>query len=173
MKEERVVELAKTAKIVSETYSAHTGNWSWPRLKAFVDLIESDIRAELTPRKLPNVKSLEELARDEGDLPETSAYTPGPWVACKNGVIKGGVIRQYVNGESQDQIALAMGLDHDNDGSQEANASLIAAAPELLEALIELEAAQYLNPNDRDARKEWRFTIIKAKAAIAKATGGK
>lgn len=97
-------------------------------------------------------------------------HTPGPWILGKHGVIKAGVVRQYTNGESQDQIAMACGLDHDNMGSQEANARLIAAAPDLLEALIELEAAQYLNFNDRDARKEWRFAIIKAKAAINKAT---
>lgn len=72
MKEERIVELAKAAKIVSETYQADVGNWSWPRLKAFVDLIEAEVRAELTPRKLPKVKSLEELARDESDNDKTT-----------------------------------------------------------------------------------------------------
>jgi hypothetical protein len=70
-----------------------------------------------------------------------SKHTPGPWEIRHNlgssGVIVGGVMRQYTNGEAKDQIVMVLGLQEDNGGAaaKEANARLIEAAPDLLEAL--------------------------------------
>jgi len=54
-----------------------------------------------------------------------------------------------------------------------ANARLISAAPELLEALIGLDEAYCRadSPLSREERHEDRMRLIAARAAIAKATG--
>lgn len=101
------------------------------------------------------IRSMETIQRD---TMETN-HTPGPWTHCpgqdtiwaKDGELL--VARtEYTRRE--------MAVNEDN-----ANARLIAAAPELLEALTELAAlADFTRPTERAA---W----IKARAAIAKATG--
>lgn len=53
----------------------------------------------------------------------------------------------------------------------EANARLIAAAPELLEALILLEAEMVLSGNEKSVDYGWKPAIEKTRAAIKKATG--
>ena len=53
-----------------------------------------------------------------------------------------------------------------------ANARLIAAAPDLLEALILLEAEMVLSGNAGSTDYGWKPAIIKTRAAIAKATAG-
>jgi hypothetical protein len=60
------------------------------------------------------------------------------------------------------------------DAMQEANARLIAAAPDLLEALQELDEAYCRagSPLNKAERHEDRMRLIAARAAIAKATGG-
>ena len=90
-------------------------------------------------------------------------HTPGPWFAI-----------QYANQwniQSKDgyEGALTNVLDEDEDVNAEANARLIAAAPELLEALIMCLNLVGAAANESEpARNAWE----KAKVAIAKATGG-
>lgn len=81
-------------------------------------------------------------------------HTPGPWINLGNGDI---VARSdnYCGGEKD--IASVFLTSNDED---EANANLIAVAPELLEALTGL----LLFPNNRRENN-------KARAAIEKATG--
>ena len=68
-------------------------------------------------------------------------HTPGPWTIRRAfgiaGAIVGGVSRQYVNGQSQDQLFMVSAVDPDNGGetARDANAHLAAAAPDLLAAL--------------------------------------
>lgn len=94
-------------------------------------------------------------------------HTPGPWTAVEKfgvfGSVKGGVIREYTNGTSQDQLFMVCSVHDDNGGNEatNANARLISAAPDLLEALKGL----LLFPNNPREN-------LKARAAIAKATGG-
>lgn len=100
-------------------------------------------------------------------------HTPGPWVLADNGmgVIRGGVVRQYANGSTQDQIVMACSVTDDN-GCMKANARLIAAAPELLEALQMgvSETLDYIQRNHLSGAENNHW-IVQAKAAIAKATG--
>ena len=99
-----------------------------------------------------------------------SAHTPGPWVAVKNSCFWDiNIAGSWLT------VADACASKHLPDGDNgEANARLIAAAPELLEALKEM-----LVDYD-DASGEWSgsdviakaYRIIdKARAAIAKAEG--
>ena len=53
---------------------------------------------------------------------------------------------------------------------EQANAALIAAAPDLLGALQEL--VEYLSDTDEEGLIEHSPTMVAARAAIAKATGG-
>ena len=88
----------------------------------------------------------------------------------------------FVNHESKDvgdgKLSIEVDSDYfiaqvDEGICQEANARLIAAAPELLEALIGLDEA-YCRAGEkltRDERTEDRKRLIAARAAIAKATG--
>lgn len=93
-----------------------------------------------------------------------SGHTPGPWEVVGGGYP--GVL--HVKGPPLPITIVTSALDIDFAGSleREANARLIAAAPELLEALLgmivsyELEASP-LNP-----------ALLKARAVLAKATGG-
>ena len=82
----------------------------------------------------------------------TTKYTPGPWHIA-NGV----QIRS-----NRDQIAKIWMM---RGGEGRANARLIAAAPDLLEALIELADC------GAEAWGEDRPCVKWARAAIAKATG--
>jgi len=90
-----------------------------------------------------------------------SKHTPGPWyVGCEDEdtgeieVISG--VRPYVC------LVLPGAIDE----VTPANARLIAAAPELLEALTEIVTAA-----DGDGWKKLDATFAGARAAIAKATG--
>jgi hypothetical protein len=103
----------------------------------------------------------------------TTQHTPGPWEAVEKfgvlGSVKGGVIREYVNGTSQDQLFMVCNVQDENGGREatNANARLIAAAPDLLAALIECEdmIRHCLFGCDAENATE------KACAAIFKATG--
>ena len=92
-----------------------------------------------------------------------SKHTPGPWL-LEDRIIKyiiskpgdGYITRDVCRLDSSTMAAFA----------QEANALLIAAAPELLAALIALERTAGIPAMNDDPVR------VKARAAIAKATGG-
>jgi hypothetical protein len=105
-------------------------------------------------------------------------HTPGPWIAVEKfgfiGSIQGGVIREYANGTSQDQLFMVCCVQDDNGGrtATNANARLIAAAPDLLEVLKEIVGFwDSIVPIDcvNDCVNDLH---VKARAAIAKAEGG-
>ena len=94
-------------------------------------------------------------------------HTPGPWRVDEGGTEMGG--KFSINTASQYVAETIGGFE---DGVQEANAMLIAAAPDLLEALIAMESekSDYMTRNYLgDPAKE--HTNKMARAAIAKATG--
>ncbi|WP_370601149.1 hypothetical protein [Pseudomonas nitroreducens] len=62
-----------------------------------------------------------------------SKHTPGPWKAIKNGFYK-----QAVMGPEGEYLTYSAGGDRLKGDQLEANANLIAAAPDLLEALTEI-----------------------------------
>jgi len=82
---------------------------------------------------------------------EIKGYTPGPWK----------VDRPYIRGAGRVIATLESGR---NEGEDAANARLIAAAPELFEALENLMDFLFHGKKDRQ-------TILRATAALAKARG--
>ena len=99
-----------------------------------------------------------------------SDFTPGPWVVV-------GRLTKYVEARLPSgliQEVAACGPTAADEGygqQQEANARLIAAAPDLLEALQDI--AEYWNQDQNEAAMAdacWH-AIHTARAAIAKATG--
>lgn len=88
-----------------------------------------------------------------------SKHTPGPWKAVKCGVTN---TIETNNGAS----LLAM-MDHYTD-EDEANAKLMAAAPEMLEALEELKATNSYWWQDVDEN-----LLVKIESVIKKAKGDK
>lgn len=95
-------------------------------------------------------------------------YTPGPWT---QGWSKNGIDCVWLDGKTEPVIG--MGDDDDwIDCGTEANARLISAAPELLEALEALEeAASYATIDNIAERFAVADALNKAHAAIAKALG--
>lgn len=89
----------------------------------------------------------------------TSTFTPGPWIA-EEGVGKGA----WIKGASEEWSALACGDTHE---TANANARLIAAAPELLEL-----ACQYRDDLRRPPSPESiERRLTRIADIIAKATG--
>lgn len=91
-------------------------------------------------------------------------HTPGPWekVDGTDGITRG--IRGW-HGPEIVNVINWNGISRATSVTGQANAKLIAAAPDLLEACIELIGLA--------EREGWRHvSIIKAREAIAKAIGG-
>lgn len=88
-------------------------------------------------------------------------HTPGPWLY--DGCV------QIVEAERPHMRICFLPSDHDEYASSKANARLIAAAPDLLEALIAI-SDQLERIGDTRPHKDGQF-IDDARAAIAKATG--
>ena len=89
-------------------------------------------------------------------------FTPGPWTKWRNSV------------HSEDGICIAecgnsVRTTHLSEEESEANTNLIAAAPELLEALEAI--IKGLEASDEEGLIGHTEQIINAKAAIAKARG--
>ena len=97
-----------------------------------------------------------------------SKHTPGPWLIAESVVSRHAVtnmrrIRSKNEGLEHGAVCDVYGI---QDGSEaSANARLIAAAPDLLDALIEIVSAD-------DSHELTQKHIESARAAIAKATGG-
>lgn len=105
----------------------------------------------------------------------TTQHTPGPWVGA--GPSFGDRLPRYTTSimtdwehEDDGYIEICELPFHHHDDENEANARLIAAAPDLLEALKD---ALFHVENQGDVGvDEWIACERKARAAIAKATEG-
>ncbi len=95
------------------------------------------------------------------------SFTPGPWIVDnENGVL----IRVAI---SEDALPLALVETRARDRDRAlADACLIAAAPEMLEALRKLVKCAQEPPTDSMDRHLLNMAVIGADEAIAKATGG-
>lgn len=100
-------------------------------------------------------------------------HTPGPSIAAPYSSVVGAPVVASPNGRSIANVTyFGLGEDFQNhDDESAANARLIAAAPDLLEALEELLAGVDRLP-PREPWDEDGPVIKKARAALAKATGG-
>lgn len=110
----------------------------------------------------------------------SAQHTPGPWIATLDGdwwmVLT--EAPHAIDEEESRQIPVVDlyhgGYDYSTFdlGSLPANARLIAAAPELLTALEDFDNwFAGFNPEDQASRMDGRKVVIRARAAIAKATG--
>jgi hypothetical protein len=91
-----------------------------------------------------------------------SKHTPGPWTATS---------RRVTAPETEDRLGLDVHIYGGNGQDNAANARLIAAAPDLLEALKMgyADTMDYIQLNKLGA--ENNHWLVLARAAIAKATG--
>jgi hypothetical protein len=102
-----------------------------------------------------------------------SKHTPGPWTYN----LTTGVVRSLAEDFPNCRQPVICDLRHwsheDTTHIHPANARLIAAAPELLEALKEIAAdyADRFDLDDPSTNPGIKYTIKQARAAIAKATG--
>lgn len=111
---------------------------------------------------------------------QNSGHTPGPWESYTNYMCPGKLKGCYVDAPNSGRVAEAMSQGCLSQEVCEANARLIAAAPELLEALetavrvrdMRLDVFYKLHglpgPGDAEKEPEW---VVQARAAIAKAKG--
>lgn len=98
-----------------------------------------------------------------------SAHTPGPWKALK-ATVRGETTEWFVTDDDDEGVAVIASCVTDKTGEpSEANARLIAAAPELLEALEGLCGLAELRPGHL---QDYKAAVAAARAAIAKAKGG-
>jgi hypothetical protein len=101
-------------------------------------------------------------------------HTPGPW-----SIWTSNSFRRIVSDATRREVLCGVVQRSDghpdlyfpNGGYEGPDARLIAAAPELLEALILLEAEMVLSGNAGSTDYGWKPAIEKTRAAIAKATG--
>lgn len=94
--------------------------------------------------------------------------TPGPWHAEENNIHTGSVATCHWNGEQWWEVWTPMWVDG---GSAKANAHLIAAAPELYEALEEMVERYAPGYHDCIDNGLPECEICNARAALAKARG--
>ncbi|MFA5379219.1 MAG: hypothetical protein WC455_25915 [Dehalococcoidia bacterium] len=98
-------------------------------------------------------------------------HTPGPWAITEYIAPGYGHDRHKYRGVVADGLKICEthpSIIHSYDARDLSNASLIAAAPELLEALIQVRAAM---PDRTFATVEAKLVIDMVNAAIAKAEG--
>jgi hypothetical protein len=102
-------------------------------------------------------------------MTDKTQHTPGPWWIESTGrkIQFGGMTFEtiHIEGPGEMPICFVWG----NITEQSANARLIAAAPELLEAAE--SALEYMSTNIRDITETKRGEMGKLKVAIAKARG--
>jgi hypothetical protein len=101
-----------------------------------------------------------------------SKHTPGPWWVDGADLYRKDEINiKSVADHPNDERYVAAAIGGLNDGVQEANARLIAAAPDLLEALRIAEGLVDDTCFQQDPANECWNTLRTVRAAIAKATG--
>lgn len=95
--------------------------------------------------------------------------TPGPWETDRNNVHTGRIatIHHCLNNDWVEVWSESWPID---EAEQEANARLIAAAPDLLEALVGFTAAVE-DDGEPVPGTRWHAGYVAARAAIARATG--
>lgn len=101
-----------------------------------------------------------------------SKHTPGPWYHDFASGMKNGnaALIEYFVRRYGDSVSIAADIvDPDTCNPSEANARLIAAAPDLLEAAVDLVSRDFGYEGWDDACEQ---AALKLCAAVAKATGG-
>ena len=95
-------------------------------------------------------------------------HTPGPWIADNGGSEVWGIFEESTGGELAYLIKLPLGESSKKFNESEANAHLIALAPELLEFCQEIAQEPYKDSNLESLLETYR---VRAKTLIAKVKG--
>lgn len=93
-------------------------------------------------------------------------HTPGPWE-----VLAGTIVQEQNNGPTITSLKESLDDRHHDFFEIRANARLIAAAPELLEALKELAGVEFRHGSQAERNRQFAEAQAAARAAIAKAEG--
>jgi hypothetical protein len=96
-----------------------------------------------------------------------TSHTPGPWIDLDNGFGTARAIHAEKSGPALAFVHSYSGLITPRAEERDANARLIAAAPDLLEALYRLKTEAELD--GMASRAGWDAWISMANAALAKA----
>lgn len=102
-------------------------------------------------------------------MSETVKHTPGPWTVFYKHKYDEWHVALPIEGSNMKLALCPDGIQSEN---READARLIAAAPDMLEALREATLALDGLAKGEGVFKPIEQTIVQAHAAIAKATGG-
>lgn len=106
------------------------------------------------------------MKTNKATKPSNTSHTPGPWIIGNRGMVYTADLRKA--------IASCENLGHDEPGEADANARLIVAAPEMLEALISVrnEYRRYVLNDPKNLEDAVGSRVLaKIDAAIAKAEG--
>lgn len=103
--------------------------------------------------------------------PTTPTHTPGPWAVSDHALDAKHTILDAKRGNRVGRFAIAQLISGYTEDEAEANAHLIAAAPELLAALVEMERLATSELwNTGVMKPEFGRALTQARAAITKAT---
>lgn len=110
------------------------------------------------------------------DKAKAAAHTPGPWEAS---LTANSIGQRFIYGPNNEHVALTYNGNVRRIGQQDANARLIAAAPDLLEALKAILSNTTLHGTDAfidrhgdDTSTELDDLTRAARSAIQRAEGG-
>lgn len=95
----------------------------------------------------------------------TKGFTPGPWS------VYGSAYPGVIVDKSGEQVAAALSDAVQSEAERHANARLIAAAPELYEALTQAEIAVQELCNDQNPANECWNILRSIRTALSKANG--
>lgn len=98
-------------------------------------------------------------------------FTPGPWRVTANGYIASQGYVPIRTPFRSDAFQEGPGRSDHSEDTLEANARLIAAAPEMYEALAAIEAVLRGNKLANVGNSTVHYALCQARTAIAKATG--
>jgi hypothetical protein len=98
-------------------------------------------------------------------------FTPGPWDVYQTAILSGEVYQVFAPKSKSRHWIANVQIDAGKDGDGKANANLIAAAPDLYEALKAIVDCHEIGSTQEEFCEQVYDFIEEAKTALAKAEG--